>query len=236
MKRISYIAICCFLLLAITRPLFAGEVIDSVVATVNHRPILQSDWEEAVRFEAFMQQKPLSQITQSDQVLALHRLIDRELLKEQMGKSEHVEPSDEELQQDLNKLRAQLPNGSNDAQWHKLLASYDLTKEAVKEHLRTEFQVMNFVEVRLRPNVHITGDEIETYYKDQLLPDLAKNGGKPIPLDDVEPRIKELLTQQRMDELLDVWLHNLRQQAEINSTVAVPGINEPDPAKASGMN
>ena len=74
---------------------------------------------------------------------------------------------------------------------------------------------MNFVEVRLRPNIHVQGDEVEAYYQNQLLPDLQKSGGKVVALDEVEPRIRELLTQQRMDELLDAWLHNLRQQAEI---------------------
>ena len=90
----------------------------------------------------------------------------------------------------------------------------------MKQHLRTEVQVMNFVEVRLRPDVRIQQDEVESYYQHQLLPDLQKNGGKPIPLDEVEPRIRELLTEQRIDEMLDAWLHNLRQQADIHSSVA----------------
>ena len=33
---------------------------------------------------------------------------------------------------------------------------------------------MNFVEVRLRPNVHVQDDEVEAYYQNQLLPDLAE--------------------------------------------------------------
>ena len=37
---------------------------------------------------------------------------------------------------------------------------------------------MNFIEVRLRPNVHVQDEEVEAYYQDQLLPDLQKNGGK----------------------------------------------------------
>ena len=77
---------------------------------------------------------------------------------------------------------------------------------------------MNFVEVRLRPNVHVQPEEIEAYYQNQLLPDLQKTGGAVITLNEAEPKIRELLVQQRMDELLDVWLHNLRQQAEIHST------------------
>ena len=46
----------------------AGQVIDGVIATINHKPVLQSDWDDAVRFEAFLQQKPLGSVTQADRV------------------------------------------------------------------------------------------------------------------------------------------------------------------------
>lgn len=238
MKRILHFTICLSVLLpTAVMPAFAGEVIDGIVATVNRQPLLRSDWNEAVCFETFMQQKPLTAVTESDRVRALQRLIDRQLLKAQMGNTDSMQPSDEELRQDVAKLRAQVPNGNDDASWRKLLAGYGLSEAVVGQHLRTEFQVMNFVEVRLRPNVHVQGDEVEAYYQNQLLPDLQKNGGKVLPLDEVEPRIRELLTQQRMDELLDAWLHNLRQQAEIHSSVSIPGVNAPaDSARASGGN
>lgn len=235
MKRILYCAICIAMALAAAAPLFASEVLDAVVATVNHKPILRSDWDEAVCFEAFMQQKPLDKVTESDRVLALHRLIDRQLLKAQMGDAGYMQPSADQLEQDVAKLRAQVPNGKDDASWRELLAKYDLSEAVVKEHLRTEFQVMNFLEVRLRPNVHISDDEIDSYYNAQVLPDLQTNGDKPLPLAELEPRIRELLTQQEMDELLNAWLHNLRQQAEIYSSVAIPGINAPaETPRASG--
>ncbi len=213
------------LLLAAVAPAFAGEVIDGVVASVDRHAVLRSDWDEAVAFEAFMQQKPLSQMTQADRVLALRRFIDRQLLKAQMGNENYLQPSEPRLQQDIAKLRAQVPNGNDDSAWRRLLAGYGLNEEILKQHLRTEVQVMNFIEVRLRPNVHIDQEEIETYYNDRLLPDLQANGEKPVPLEEVAPRIRELLTEQHIDELLDIWLHNLRQQANIRSTVSIPGIN-----------
>ncbi|HLI62539.1 MAG TPA: SurA N-terminal domain-containing protein [Terriglobales bacterium] len=237
MKRILVYTVCSMgLLLAAVAPASAGEVIDGVVASVNRHAVLQSDWDEAVAFEAFMQQKPLSQVTQADRVFALRRLIDRQLLKAQMGDENYLRPSEQALQQDVAKLRAQLPNGNDDTAWHRVLAGYGLTEEILKQHLRTEVQVMNFIEVRLRPNVHIDQDEVEAYYKDTLLPDLQANGGQPIPLDEVAPRIRELLTEQRIDELLDAWLHNLRQQANIHSTVSIPGINAPEKTKVASAN
>jgi hypothetical protein len=238
MKRVFRFAICLFTLLsAAVVPALAGEVIDGVVATVNRQPLLRSDWDEAVRFEAFMRQKPLTEVTPEDRGAALRRLIDRQLIQAQMGDAGYMQPSEEVLAQDLARLRAQVSGGASDENWRKVLTSYGLTEEIAKQHLRTEFQVMNFVEVRLRPNIHIQDEEVEAYYKNQLLPDLQKAGGKAIALDEVQPRIRELLTQQRMDELLDAWLHNLRQQSEIESTVTLPELNDSsDKARAPGSN
>ena len=96
------------------------------------------------------------------------------------------------------------------------------------EHLRTETQMMNFVEVRLRPNVRVQPEEVEAYYRAQLLPDLEAAGVKLVTLQEVEPKIRELLVQQHIDQLLDAWLHNLREQTPVHSTVALPASSAND--------
>ena len=237
MKRVlHFLVLTTSLLAAVIVPAFAGEIIDGVVASVNRHPILRSDWGQAVRFEAFLQQKPVAEISARERIRALQRLIDRQLIVAQMGDVNYMQPSEQRLQQDVAKLRAQLPDAKDDAAWRRLLAGYGLDEQLLKQHLRDEVQVMSFIEVRLRPNVHINEDDIASYYKDQLVPDLRQNGGNLVPLDAVKPRIQELLTQQRIDELLDSWLHNLRQQADIRSTVAIPGINAPPETRAAGAN
>ena len=236
MRRILHFTTCLLLFLPVAAmPALGGEVLDSVVVTVNHKPIFRSDWDEAVCYELFMQRKPIAQMTETDRVTALQRLIDRQLLKAQMSESHSLRPSEEELKNDVVKLRAQLPEGKDDQSWQKLLARYGLTEELLKQHLRAEVEVMNFVEVRLRPNVHVQPEEVEAYYKKQLLPELETAGGKVVAFEDVEPRIRELLTQQHMDELLDAWLHNLRQQAQIWTSVPIPALKTPaDQTRASG--
>jgi hypothetical protein len=237
MKRICYSVICFALLCSAAVPVFAGDIIDGIVATVNRQPILRSDWDEAVRFEAFMQQKRLTDLSEADHVLALQHLIDRQLLKAQMGDATYMQPKAEALQQDIDKVRAQVPNGKDDLAWEDLLGRYGLNEAQLREHLLVEFQTMNFIEVRLRPAVHVQEEDVEAYYRNQLIPDLEKTGGTVVALPDVAPRIRELLTQQRMDEMLDAWLHNLRQQADIESNVAIPGVNAPEGTpRASGSN
>ena len=77
MRRLQQFAICALLLFPAAA--FAGEIIDGVVATVNRQAVLQSDWDDATRFEAFMQQEPLTAVTEKERVTALQRLIDLSL-------------------------------------------------------------------------------------------------------------------------------------------------------------
>ena len=225
MKRMLFFSIATFCLFFPAVPtVSASEVIDGVIATVNGKPIFQSDWDEAICFEAFMQQKPLIQLSESDRLDALRRLIDRQLLRNQMTNPAYMQPSAAELRDSLASVKAQIPGADDDAAWQKILSSYMLTEDMVKQHLQTELQVMSFVEVRLRPHVHVQADEIEMYFNSQLLPELRRSGAKAVALNEVEPRIRELLTQRHMDEMLDTWLHNLRQQSEIHSSVALPAV------------
>src|SRR5260370_37273135 len=105
MRRLLQTAMCALLL--VPGAAFAGEIIDAVVATVSRQPVLQSEWDDATRFEAFMQQKPLSAISDRDRVSALQRLIDRRLLEVQMNNPNYLAPSAEELRSAVAKLRAQ---------------------------------------------------------------------------------------------------------------------------------
>src|SRR3974390_2157979 len=112
MKHLRQIAICALLLASL--PAFAGEIIDGVVATVNRKPVLQSEWDDATRFEAFMQQKPLTAVTDSDRVRALQRMIDRRLIEAEMGSAAYLAPSRDDLRTDVSKLRAQIPAAKDD--------------------------------------------------------------------------------------------------------------------------
>src|SRR5512142_3274635 len=81
----------------------AGDRIDGIAATVNGSPILQSDWDEEVRYEALLNVRPPAQVTEADRQSALQRLIDQELLRQQMGRSFPL-PAAEEISQRLQQL------------------------------------------------------------------------------------------------------------------------------------
>ena len=69
-----------------------AEVIDRIVATVNGQIILLSDWEDSLRFEAFTSGRPLNRFTAEERKAVLDRLIDRELLREQLHAADIQQP------------------------------------------------------------------------------------------------------------------------------------------------
>jgi hypothetical protein len=67
--------------------------------------------------------------------------------------------------------------------------------------------------------VTIDSKSIESYYNQELLPQLRQSGAQDVPLAEVTPQIKELLTEQKVSRLLTAWLQNLRAGSEIHTEI-----------------
>lgn len=220
MNRKLLIFVCAIPLLVAVVPSRAADVLDRIVATVNGRIILQSDWEGAVRYAALVDGRPVEQISLEDRKAALDRLIDQQLLEEQMGSVDVKSASDEEVAQRIQEIRKQYPEANDEPAWQNLLARYGLSEQELKERVARQLDLSRLVDVRLRPGVDIDVQSIESYYNQELLPQLRQSGAKEVPLADVSPKIKELLTQRKVNQLLVAWLQNLRSGSEIQTEVS----------------
>ncbi len=216
LHRLS-IQVCTVLALAIVPCALAAEVVDRIVATVNGHIILQSDWEDALCYEAFVAGRSLDQITVENRKDALDRLIDQELLREQMQSSDFQHATDQEVSDRLSQVRNQYPEAGTDSAWQALLVRSGLTLNELKSRVALELDLLRLVDARLRPSVQIDSNSIESYYNRQLLPELREKGAREVPLSEVTPKIRELLTQQKMNQLLTAWLQNLRASSEIRT-------------------
>lgn len=211
------------MLLVATMPVHAGEIVDRIVATVNGHIILQSDWEDAISLEALLTGRSLDQVTPQDRKAALDRLIDQELLREQMRSNDFRQATGQEVEDRIAEARKLYPDAETSAGWQAVLARHHLTEAQLKDRLKLELDVMRLVDARLRPTVQVDAKSVESYYNQQLLPQLRKSGAKEVPLAEVTPKIKELLTQQKMNELLTAWLQNLRETSQIHSDAVTFG-------------
>ena len=202
-----------------------GQVIDRVVTNVNGHVVLQSDWEQEVAFEAFSNARDPDSFTSAERNAALNRLIDRELLREQLRPSQPAPP--EQVAARVAEVRKLHPDCTTDDGWRAKLQRYGLTQSALEKRLAEQIQLMKLVEDRLRPSIQIDQQAVETYYHDQLLPDMKRAGSVATPLTEVFGRIKDLLAERKMNELLSGWLASLRSGSHILTPESSAGERNP---------
>lgn len=215
-KRL-FISVFVLAVAALSLPTRAANVLDRIVATVNGHIILQSDWEDEINYEALANGRSLSTLTMADRKAALDRLIDQELLREQIRNANLERANAGDVGKRVWEIRERRADGRSEEAWRALLMRYGLTEAAVESRIQTALDLMRLLDARLRPTVNVDAKSIESYYNQELLPQLRQSGGQDVPLIEVTPKIKELLTQVKMNQLLAQWLQSLRAGSEIHN-------------------
>jgi len=218
-KRIAAVALSLVMSAFILPAAQAGQVIDRIVATVNGHIILQSDWDEALCYEALLNGRALNQFTDDDRRAVLDRLIDQELLGEQMKSAYFQHASEAEAAARLAEARKQYPEAASAEGWQSVLAKFGLAEKYLVAHVQQQIDLMRLVDAHLRPAVQIDSRTVEAYYREKFVPQLKQSGAGEVPLADVSAKIRELLTQEKLNELMVSWLQSLRSE----SKVSVPG-------------
>jgi peptidyl-prolyl cis-trans isomerase SurA len=218
-KTIAVVALSlCLSALALPKA-HGGEVIDRIVATVNGHILLQSDWDEALCYEALLNGRAMNQFTDDDRRAVLDRLIDQELLGEQMKSAYFQHASETEAAARVADARKQYPEAATDDGWRSMLSKLGLSEKDLVEHVRQQIDLMRLVDARLRPAVQIDSKSVEAYYREKFVPQLQQSGAGNAPPADVAAKIRELLTEEKVNELMVSWLQSLRSE----SKVSVPG-------------
>jgi hypothetical protein len=202
-----------------------GEIVDRVVISVNAHVVLQSDWEQELAIEAFSNARDPDSFTSAERNAALDRLIDQQLLREQVRPSESAPAG--QVAARVAQLRKLHPECATDEGWRATLQRYGLTQSSLEKRVGDQIQLMKLVEDRLQPSIQIDQRAVETYYHDQLLPDMKRAGSPSAPLTEVFGQIKDLLAERKMNELLAVWLANLRSGSHILTPESGAGERNP---------
>jgi len=201
--------------------LWAGNLLDGIVAAVNGHIILLSDWEDELRYEALVAGREPAQVSYADRKAALDRLIDQELLREQMRAADFQHASAAEIDQRVLDIRKHFSSAPDNSAWQAVLTRYGFTSQTVQQHVALDLDLLRLVDERLRPKVSIDSRSIESYYNQTLLPELRQSGAKDVSLAELTPKIRELLTEQKVNELLEAWLVDLRSGSQIQTQSVV---------------
>jgi hypothetical protein len=214
-RRFFQTMFCIILFVLILKPVFAQQVVDKMVATVNAGVrtdlITYSDllWQLALQPNT-----PLDNPTSDNLNKALHLLIDQRLILQEAEKLPTLEPTPKEISDARDALAR---NFASTAEFQGRLQKVGLTSEKLEQILEQRLKMEKYLDFRFRNFVVISEKEIADYYRESFVPRFrARFPGQIVPkLEEVRARIEKNLTESRIESDTDAFLDSARERAEI---------------------
>lgn len=184
-------------------------VLDRIAVTVGRQVIAESDVERDLRVAAFLDRKPVD-LSGAQRRKAADRLVDQLLILQEAAFSRVPLPDKADAVKLIEPVKAEYG-----ADFAPALHRYGITEKDVVEHLFAGVRALRYTELRFRPEVQISDDDLRQLYS-TLVEQWKKKGEKNIPgFEESRDQLEKLLIDQRTSQALDRWLGNQRAETQI---------------------
>ena len=203
------------ILLCVAGALTLGAVIiDRVAVTVGDTAITASQVDVALRITAFLnEQKPV--ITPQAKRQAADRLVEQMLVKNELVLSHYPLPPASEAARMAAELVQNRFRGER-ARFGRALEQYGITEADLQEYFLWQLTFLRFIDVRFRPGVEVTDQDVRDYFEKVVKPLAEKTQpGRLVRLDQYRASIERTLVAQRVDQELNRWLQGARRRTNI---------------------
>ncbi len=199
-------------LLALALPAPA-DIIDRIAVSVGNRVITAGDIDREIRVSAFLNgAKP--DFSPAARRATAQRMVEQKLILRELETSRYPVPEPSEIEPALQDFKQKQFTGEDD--YRRALASYGITDQDVKDELLWQRTLLQFIEIRFRPGVQVTDQDIQEYFRQVVEPAAkAAHPSEPVSLEDYRDQIEEKLAGERVDRDVDAWLQEARKRAEI---------------------
>ena len=175
-----------------------AELIDRVVASVNHEVITLSELRQAVAFNTALSGKGNGRLLETE---TLQGIINRRLLLQEAYRLRVGEVSEQEIAAETARLHQRF--GTEEA-FRDFLARTDLNEAQLSRLLGERLLVERFVEKKIGLFARVSRDDVQSYYNEH--PDEFK--GKRFS--EVQKQVTSYLSQQKVGQQLDQYVEELR--------------------------
>ena len=190
-----------------------GEIIDRIAVSVGNQAITTSDLDREIRVAAFLNRKP-AEFSAASRRATADRMVEQRLILRELDNSRYPVPPASEIEPTLARFKKD--NFADGDAYFAELARRGITDQQVRDELLWQRRLLQFIDVRFRPAVQVTEQEIEDYFHKTIEPaaELA-HPGQPATLDEYRRQIEEKLTGDEVDRQMNTWLENARRRIEV---------------------
>jgi hypothetical protein len=121
-------------------------------------------------------------------------------------------PTAADAQQLLDQVKGQY---STETEYRAALARYGVTEVQLAEHLLNGIRALRFTDLRFRPEVQLTDEDLHEYYDSMALQWRRTSPAQVPTFEASRDQIEKLLTDQRVTQALDRWLGTTRSETQI---------------------
>jgi hypothetical protein len=191
----------------------AGQaaILDRIAVTVDKHVITEGDILLDIRIAAFLDQKPVDASGDQKRKTA-DRLVDQYLLLQEASTSRQVLPTAADAHLLLDQVKAQY---ATETEYRAALARSGVTEAQLSEHLLNGIRALRFTDLRFRPEVQLTDDDLHEYYDSMAVQWRRANPAVLPTFEASRDQIEKLLTDQRVTQALDRWLGTTRSETQI---------------------
>jgi len=188
-----------------------GEVLDRLALSVGGEIITEQQVLLHLSIAALLNGESVKE-TPSVKRQTAQKLIELSLIRIEMQNNRYPLPTEVQVQAALAAIKKQRFNG--DEKTYLLALEKQKVNEAeLKDSLKWQLATLSFIEFRFRPGVQIPEEEIRDYFQFDYPKEFA--GRNKQTYNQARPEILELLTQQRIDNLLDRWLNQTEATTKV---------------------
>ncbi len=198
------------ILLLLTHALAVAVIIDRIAVVVGRSIVKESDIDRDLRVTELLNSDPFD-LSNTARKKAANRLIDQIFIRREIDLGDYPPATNQETERQLNQLekgKFKTPGSYAAALRHYGVSEIDL---------RTQFQwqltILRFVDLRFRPAVLITDDEIDKYYRDHAAALRSEYPGKQP--DDLRSQVRDILTGEQVNTQFFAWLDDQRKNNKI---------------------
>lgn len=206
------LGICCLASLAAGQQIDEpeAELVDRILAVVDEDPILDSDLDQAIGIGLIAPEEGEAENDYRRRVLDL--LIDQKVRFHEIDLFGFSEIPVAEVDRQFDQVREQF---ASDEAFAARLEEVGLDEQGLRQILARQMMVLIYVEERLGARVFVGLEEIQQYYHEVLVPELEENGQPVPPQQEVREEIRAVLREMLLNEEIERWTEQLRQEADI---------------------
>ena len=189
-----------------------GEVVDQVAALVEGEVITLSEVQQLVQYKGWQISEDPDE-KRSLYLTVLDQIINQKLISREAQHTPGIQISQDDVAQQIQAYRRRF---SSQDQFQEKLETMEMTESTLRDLIRRELTVWKFVQTRFEPFIIVMPPQIQEYYDEILVPELAQTGA-PLPaLKLVREQIREILILEKTNQEMDRWVINMRGKAQVN--------------------